>query len=647
VKPAPDERPPVRARRLTVILKASDRCNGACAYCSVGPAGTHTMTWATFEILARALEDLVDRWGLLGLNLTFHGGEPTLLGPKFIDRACERLGRLPIPVGFLLQSNLLKITPAMVEVIDRHAIVVGTSFDPLTGRRRLADGSDAYERWRRSYLALAARDVTPGAIFVVTRPALGRARELFAAADAIAAESGRRFGLQLNPIYGQGRATGEDDLLITAEQFGDFLVESWRLWDEGGRRHGLAPIRSFVSAIEHPRRRFDGSCSFVGHCASTHVGVDHDLDVAGCGRRLDSKAFLGNLRERSLVEILETSEERRRLAERSSRLAAGPCRGCRFFPLCHGGCPDDAALTAGDVMAPFAWCAAYRTLLEAIEQRHRERLARRSRARTEAPDGAAPPPRGAPRVVRLRTPGMAAPAAVAPSVRGETWLLATGAPGWLEYDGELARVVAATAGPIRLWLPNRRVEALALWQDVARRPHLRVALFEAAGLEESLGLLNALHAGVTLDVAAIGAEPGGPAALAAALERFLTTPGWVVPISPFAELLKAVVEGAVLPPATRWGLAPGRFAVEGEPAEAGIFAAMVAALRRDGGLTLEAWRKGHRACARCPWRDPCGGRLALDDGTCPRPLRRLAERLGAAGTDIRERLGAGAGRDRG
>jgi uncharacterized protein len=624
----------IRARRLTVILKASDRCNGACAYCSVGPAGSHTMTWATFELLARELERLVERWGLLGLNLTFHGGEPTLLGPRFIDRACARLARLRIPVEILLQSNLLKVTPSMVEVIKRRGIQVGTSFDPLTGRRRLADGGDAYERWRRSYLALAAQGIAPGAIFVVTKPALGRARELLAAADAIADETGERFGVQLNPVYGQGRAAGEDDLLITPAEFGDFLVDAWRVWDAGGRRHGLSPVRSFVNAIEHPRRRFSCSCSFVGQCASSHVGIDHDLNVAGCGRRLDSKAFLGNLHDRSLAEILETSDERRRIATRSARLQAGACRDCRFFSLCHGGCPDDAVLTSGGLDAPFAWCAAYRKLFEAITRDHERRRARAGAAAAAA----------GPRVIRLRAPG--SPAPEKPAAAGETWLLATGAPGWLEYDGALATVVEATPGPIRLWLQSRAVEKLALWQDVARRPHLRVALCEAAGLDEALGILNALHTGVALDVAAIGAEPDGPEALARALERFLTTPGWVVPVSPFAEMLKAAVAGSTLPPATRWGLAPGAFTVEGDPVAAGPFAAMVAALVRDQGVRPDAWRKAHRACARCPWRASCGGRLAQDDGTCPRPLRRLAERVAAAGDDIRARLGEQPGRDR-
>jgi uncharacterized protein len=634
--------PAIRGRRLTVILKASDRCNGACAYCSVGPAGRHTMTWEAFETLARELERLVERWGLRGLNLTFHGGEPTLLGTAFIDRACRRLRRLPVPVTFLLQSNLLKVTAPMIEVIERHDIVVGTSFDPLTGRRRLADGSDAWQRWRRSYLACAARGVAPGAIFVVTRPALGRARELFAAADAIAAESGRRFGIQLNPIYGQGRAASEDDLLVTPQEFGRFLVDAWTIWEETGRRHGLNPVRSFVDAIERPRRRHQITCSFAGNCAATHVGVDHALNVAGCGRRLDSKAFLGNLGERPLVDILETSEERRLVATRAARLAEGPCRGCRFFGLCHGGCPDDACLAAGDLMARHDWCAAYTMLFEAIT----ERVERTRAARRPPRPAPQPAPSGPPRLVVLRAPGddaCAPPAGDlpgAPADARETWLLAEAAPGWLEFDGTLAAVVAATPGPIRLWLSNRRVPALALWQDVARRPLLRVGLFEADELDEALGLLNSLRARVVLDVAAIGGAADGPAALAAALERFLTAPGWAVPVDPFAEVLQAAVAGRPLHPATRFGLAPGGFEVRGAPPVAGPATAVTAALARDAALTRDEWRSTRRACARCAWRAPCAGRLALADGTCPPAQRRLAERLGAAAGDIVARLRA-------
>ena len=87
---------PLSGGGLTVILKATDRCNCACTFCSVGPAGRTVISWTQFEKLARELEKLVRHRNLERLQFVFHGGEPTLLGASFLEKACRRIERLPV-----------------------------------------------------------------------------------------------------------------------------------------------------------------------------------------------------------------------------------------------------------------------------------------------------------------------------------------------------------------------------------------------------------------------------------------------------------------------------------------------------------------------------------------------------------------------
>ena len=56
------------------------------------------------------------------------------------------------------------------------------------------------------------------------------------------------------------------------------------------------------------------------------VGIDHGLNVAGCGRRLDAGAFFGNLRRTRLATLLETSDEKRLIASRAAGDRSWACK---------------------------------------------------------------------------------------------------------------------------------------------------------------------------------------------------------------------------------------------------------------------------------------------------------------------------------
>jgi len=71
----------------------------------------------------------------------------------------------------------------------------------------------------------------------------------------------------------------------------------------------------------------------------------------------------GHLSRHSFAEIL-ADPQRKVLLGRNQILREGECRDCRFWSICHGGCPLDAQAGAGSFLQKSPWCTAKRGFIE-------------------------------------------------------------------------------------------------------------------------------------------------------------------------------------------------------------------------------------------------------------------------------------------
>ena len=107
------------------------------------------------------------------MGITFHGGEPTLIGPVRFDRLATRAAAvLGDHLAFLsIQTNGTLIDDAWVEVLHRHSVHVGVSLD---GPQEIHDSARLTHGGRGSYRAaiaglrrLQAGGVEPGVLCVI------------------------------------------------------------------------------------------------------------------------------------------------------------------------------------------------------------------------------------------------------------------------------------------------------------------------------------------------------------------------------------------------------------------------------------------------------------------------------------------------
>ncbi|MFE5026283.1 radical SAM protein [Streptomyces sp. NPDC056656] len=163
-----------------VILKVAGRCNLDCTYCyefnladHTLAAGPKTMSDEVFEAVIERIRRHADKSGQRSVSLSFHGGEPCLIGSARFDRWCTHVRRaLPdLRVYLSLQTNGTLLNSEWIDVFRNHGVDVGVSLDGPpdvhdTFRVR-RNGSGSYRAVRRGIDLLQQNDLPYGILAVV------------------------------------------------------------------------------------------------------------------------------------------------------------------------------------------------------------------------------------------------------------------------------------------------------------------------------------------------------------------------------------------------------------------------------------------------------------------------------------------------
>jgi len=351
----------------TMILKATETCNSRCSYCDVvGKKSPRTsMSHEMLEIVFRRIGEFLAANPGDKMEIIWHGGEPLLLGADYF-REAKRLQDLRCAgvadrISHTMQSNLIAFDDSFVEPLRALGVrSIGTSFDAEPGVRGGGRASDteAYNRkFLKGVVSLERHGFSWGMIYVVTRRSLARPLDVFHQLTNLQLAG----SISLNPVLLYG---GQDrSLAVTPAELVEFLgaiFPTW--WRQRARFPPFEPFRSYAENIVAGRTRF--ACVDSGACSFQHVNVAPDGAASQCGRASDWNLLpYGNVADRPLAEILR-DPQRQELHRRYPVLREGECAGCRFWGLCHGGCPLDSWSAHGTFDHKSEWCEAKRGFIE-------------------------------------------------------------------------------------------------------------------------------------------------------------------------------------------------------------------------------------------------------------------------------------------
>lgn len=133
-----------------LVLKLTKGCNLRCTYCYVMDKDHFQDKYIDFELFKKIIQKaIVDRKKANNkdsFNLTFHGGEPTMIDKNTFFKMCEyasaEFNKNELPINFSMQTNLTLVDEEWAKLFSRFGVSVGASWDGVDGANALRVGYD-------------------------------------------------------------------------------------------------------------------------------------------------------------------------------------------------------------------------------------------------------------------------------------------------------------------------------------------------------------------------------------------------------------------------------------------------------------------------------------------------------------------------
>jgi uncharacterized protein len=347
------------SKAFTLTVEPVGTCNLDCSYCYASKdAASHLDADLVLQSLGQISQYAADK-GFEEVHCVWLGGEPLLAGHGFFERVGDWTATTAsrIRIRHFMQTNGLLLDAAYCRLLRDAGVHLGLSLDgpqPVHDAfRRTRQGARTFSRVMDAVGLLRQHAAPFGCVAVVTRMTLGREQEVYDFFCDLGC------GFRINPVI-PSPETAARFARITPEEYGGSLVRFFDAWSvPRPDRVNVSPLDNYVVSLLGGELQ---ECQQQPSCARHSLGLKPNGDVVRCGRFQDMA--LGNLKETSLDALLADRASdpfRDRAAARTS------CRGCLFWPQCHGGCPHNALVFGGDLAAKDPFCAAYTIIFSHIK----------------------------------------------------------------------------------------------------------------------------------------------------------------------------------------------------------------------------------------------------------------------------------------
>jgi uncharacterized protein len=337
------------ARWIEWVVEASTFCNMRCAYCYQwdGLADQRRMPLQLWEKVLCAACDYhhlqqAHHSTPVSTRIIWHGGEPLALPLEYLKQTFELKDRVvaaariaPEHVTSAMQTNLYAVSDAALDILKRHHVGFGVSFDVVRGVRLCADGRPTEDRVLANIDRMQAAGLLFGAITVLAKHTCAMICDIF---DFWAA---RGCSFRVLPLFAgpPSRHAARYDADET-----ELVHALCRLFDHrmnSTASIGVKPLDEWLDnvtryllglTVDPYDRRLRGESVLV-------VRPDGKLfQVAEVG---DSALAIGDLSRQTMNNVL-TSDNYLASLGRSESVTRRRCTNCRF----RGGCDSWPAHTA-------------------------------------------------------------------------------------------------------------------------------------------------------------------------------------------------------------------------------------------------------------------------------------------------------------
>ena len=345
-----------------MMKPAGSLCNLDCHYCyyldKAEIYGGHEPKMS-YDMLETTIREYIKANEVPEVTFNWHGGEPLVLGLDFYRKAVELEqkyadGKI---IHNTLQTNGTLINYESAEFFRDNNFLLVISID---GPKDIHDkfrkdkgGAPTFDRVMRGLEILKRCGVEFNTMSTINKASEGRGLETYQFLKYI----GSRYmqfmpvvehvkypvdanGKQLKKMrpYIVDPATDGAELArwsVSPIGFGKFMCDIFDYWvrNDVGRYF----VNLFDATLANLCGVMPGTCVYAKICGGNSI-IEHNGDIYPCDHFVYPKYKLGNITEKSLKDMMQSSEQIKFGLDKRSMLPS-KCLRCKWEHLCHGECP--------------------------------------------------------------------------------------------------------------------------------------------------------------------------------------------------------------------------------------------------------------------------------------------------------------------
>jgi len=336
------------AHPLYVMAKpAGARCNLKCKYCyyleKQALYKEELRPQMSDEMLELFIKNYMQSQTMQDVNFTWHGGEPLMRTIDFYRKALALQQKYAEGRRILncIQTNGTLLNDSWCEFFHKNQFLVGISIDgPQEFHdeyRRNQGGAATWVKIMQGIRLLNKWHVEWNAMAVVNDFNADYPLDFY----RFFRDELRCQYLQFTPIVERDAEGNVTDFSVTPEQWGDFLCKVFDEWV----RHDVGEmfVQIFDATLANWVGVEPGVCSLAKYCGHA-AAMEWNGDVYSCDHFVFPENRLGNIREKSLIEMMY-SEQQMAFGKMKSEYLPDQCKGCDVRFACNGECPKNRFMT--------------------------------------------------------------------------------------------------------------------------------------------------------------------------------------------------------------------------------------------------------------------------------------------------------------
>ena len=340
------------------IIICTTECNLRCKYCFeehnmksedlVSSRIINEKFYEGMNVFKKFGAELIEYNKEMGIitEFTFHGGEPLLIKPQYINELCGYFCSLG-KVKFNVQTNGTIMSDELLEVLKKYNFRVGVSIDGSEEtndeNRVTANGKGTHSVILKNIKILQNAGLEVGAMATITKSITRDVRTFY--------EFYRKHNLAVgfNACYSSPNSDVKNE--IDDREYCKFLSDLFDIWIKDDSSLMIQPFERIIKNMVRPKAGM-GVCQFMEDCRGVNVAIDAVGNIYHCLHYCNlTNSALGNIKKEKLNVIIARHLEKKGHWERIKEEAKGSCKTCDIYNYCYGGCPywsDAKELTGMD-----------------------------------------------------------------------------------------------------------------------------------------------------------------------------------------------------------------------------------------------------------------------------------------------------------